>query len=912
LPRAAITTLVLEKPPATATKKVVVGTRTEGKATDPKRVPVAVELLTREYALGATDVLELAWEPPTMVATAAPTATADVVVRLDDSQVETTAKLRLRGPAKSWQIALPLGADVTASSESGGVAPAIVRPPDPNRQVWTIRGTGDGPADWLLTVTARQARPKPHEAKFRGPYPLGPYTVLGPAKQSGTLSVFAPPTARLGFKSPADFRRQDVLAEDGQVAAFQYTSLPPLPNNGKTPPWMDLDARSVPAVARVRPAHALTLRSDGWHWEAVVKVIPPPRGEVEQVMLALPAGWETLTAKPEDVVDEVQAISDGGSVRTRLIRLIAPQKAAFELILTSRFPVPLMAGKLSLPLPYFPQTDEREGIVSATVPEEFEVSGTVAGEPLQPPAGRRPPITTVSGLWDRAAEKVELNWPPHRPDIACATRAEVTVFGAQTVVTQVLKFKTPGDGKPILLRGPSEAVGLNSVPEVYPVAVALGEWEFRPPAQAEFTLTLGYALRHPAGPPTAAELPVGLFTPVRATRLETTARVWSAAPGRRLDGYAGAGWRELPPEPAADRDILPTFTLTATGNPPLGVRWTMATDTGPTVVVDRALILAVLGEDGTAAVRGRFVLSRWPAGGVELAVPADAVAVTYADGKRLTPQPGSRSPHADSRTMRLLLPTATPGRAVTFLDVRYSRATPRDGAGGRVLVPPALLAATHRTPTRWHVVTPAGSVSLFPDADWQPNTCWGWNGLGIAPTAGVTAADLERWLAAGTTTDAEQAKSWTVPDGGETTAAAQAVPGKVTVFLVPRVGWVAGVSAGAFLFGLLASRLRARWLGPLVALLGVGVAVGAAVAPQPAAKVIAAAQPGVLLLAVLLLGSAAWRWYARRRIERLPSFRRSRGTTAAAPNPPQPSGTGRSSRGPSAEVSLEPEVGSAR
>jgi hypothetical protein len=138
----------------------------------------------------------------------------------------------------------------------------------------------------------------------------------------------------------------------------------------------------------------------------------------------------------------------------------------------------------------------------------------------------------------------------------------------------------------------------------------------------------------------------------------------------------------------------------------------------------------------------------------------------------------------------------------------------------------------------------------------------------------------------------------------------------VTVYLVPRVGWVAGVSAAAFLIGLLLSRLRARWLGPAVAVLGVAVATGAAVAPQPAAQVVAAAQPGVVLLLTLLVGSAAWRWYARRRVERLPSFSRSRGSVPAAavvPATPAATGlTGRSSRGPSAEVSLEPEVGSAR
>ena len=35
----------------------------------------------------------------------------------------------------------------------------------------------------------------------------------------------------------------------------------------------------------------------------------------------------------------------------------------------------------------------------------------------------------------------------------------------------------------------------------------------------------------------------------------------------------------------------------------------------------RALVQAVLADDGTAAVRGRFVLLRWPAGGVDVDLP---------------------------------------------------------------------------------------------------------------------------------------------------------------------------------------------------------------------------------------------------------------------------------------------------
>lgn len=914
LPRAVITTVAFDPPPATAAKKILVGTR-EGKAGELRRATVSAEDLSRPRPLGPTEILELAWEPPSPAAPAAPMAESDVVVRVDDSQVETTARVRLRGPLKEWQLALPPGAEVTTASDAGP-PPSATRPPDASRGVWTIRGPAEPTADWLVSVTVRQLRPKTSDPKFRGPYPLGPFTVLGPVKQSGKLVAFAPPTARLGFKGPADFRRQDV-SDDGPLAAFQFTSVPAVPPTGKPPAWLDLDARLVPAVARVRPAHALALRSDGWHWEAVVKVVPPPRSEVETVLIELPAKWETLTARPEDVVDEVQAVSDGGAVRTRLIRLSPPQKAPFELILSSRFPVAVADGKASLPLPRFPQADEREGTVSASVPEEFELRGSVGAEPLRPPANRRPPVTVVSGEWDRAAERVDLAWVPHRPDVACESRAEVVVNDhlpqKQTIVTQVMKFKTTGDGKPLRLLGPPAAIGLKSVPAVDPVAP--GEWEFRPPPDAEFTLTLGYALRHPprkAGA-TSGEFPIGLFAPTQVTRHDTTVRVWSALSGRRLDTFAGAGWRELPPEPAAERDILPTFTLAASGAPSLAVTWTDATDVGPAVGVDRGLILVTLADDGTAAIRGRYVLQRWPVGGVELELPADALADILVDAKRLDPQPGPPNPDADERTVRVILPDPRPGRTTALLEVRYSVPTARTSGGARVLIPPVLRQAAYRTPTRWHLTAPPGVVPLFPTADWQPDLRWGVNWLGAAPVAGFTAAEAEKWLTAGVEQEGD-ADPWTVPAGADAVAARQQVPDRVTVLLVPRIGWVAGVSAVAFLIGLLLSRLRSRWFGPAVAAVGVIVASGVALAPQPALQLLAAAQPGAVALLALLAGMAAWRWHRRRLIDRLPSFSRSRGSAPAVPVPPvgPSSAAGRSNRGPSAEVTLEPEVGSAR
>ena len=274
LPRAAITTLQLQAAPAAGIQSVSLGTRIaeapaglSAKPNDIKRFASTVEqLVVKPMPLGATDVLELSWEPVSSAATPAavvPVVESTTVVRVEESQVETVAKLLLRGNLKEWPLQLPSGAEVTVERvvppgagslpQPEPMPPTVVRPNDPNKPVWLIRTPGDTTGPWLVTATVRVQRPKPNDAKFRGPYAIGPFQLLANAKQSGKIDAMAGPSVRLSFKPGAEFRRQDLppAAPEDHIASFTFGGLAAPAPNAKAGAWLDVDARAAPTAILV-------------------------------------------------------------------------------------------------------------------------------------------------------------------------------------------------------------------------------------------------------------------------------------------------------------------------------------------------------------------------------------------------------------------------------------------------------------------------------------------------------------------------------------------------------------------------------------------------------------------------------------------------------------------------------------
>ena len=947
LPRAAITTLAIELPGGV--KKAQVGLRTGERVGDkPAEVkwsaeePAALNAKPGErgYPLGPVESLELTWDAPlpanAPAAQVPRTADIDVTIRVEDAQIETTARLRLRGGAAQWLLALPATADVaTERLAPMGVAaeavpnanPGLTRPPDAGKPVWTFRPP-DAAADWLVTAVVRQPRPKAADPKSRGPYPVGPVGVPTAARVAGAVRVIAAPTVRVTLdKATVGLRRVDTpvpLTPDDEVAGlYRFATAQPAAPGGTggtgatdAAPLCELTTRPMPGFQRVQPTYTLRRVDDGWRLSVEVKVTPV-RADAEEVLVDVPAGWQAVEATAAgELIDQVQVVSETALVKRLSVKLVGPQKAAFDFSLTASHASPPSRRREELPLPRFPGGRETQAKLVATVPEGLEISGTATsadGTPLTLAAEERAasgaPPRAVQVAAERGIAKVDLAWQTYRPELAVESRAEVTWNERQAVVTQTFRFqRVEGDARPILLSGP--AIDLRVLPPTPGTLEPLDRdtWQLRLPADAprDFTVAVSYALPLPARKPDAGptRVPVTLLTPDAASRLDAHVRVWGGTSTRRVAHFDGP-WRELPPEAAADRPSLPWLTLAGNGATlPLAVE--LADDAGPAagVVADRALVQTWLAPDGTSVVRGRFQLRRWSGGGVDLEVPAGATPEVYAGGRRvdaatLTPLPSPESPEV--KRVRVPLPEPRPGKS-TLLDVRFPTPRDRDPRGAVAFPVPRLPDAAYRSPARQQWFLPADLVPLVPGSDAAVEQRWGLQGGLLTPTGAVNAADAEAWIASGAESDAEAADGNFAGLGGATTDALTARQSRlaaVTVVLVPRVGWSAGCSLAAVILGIVGYRMRPVALGLALTAFGVAAAFGAVLRPQVAAQVVHGAQPGV---AVVLLGYAAVaavEWAYRRRVTHLPGFTRNPAalsTTSIAldalDRPPTPSGTG--------------------
>lgn len=906
LPRAAITTFSLEPPPG-GVKKVTVGTRSPDRPTETQRNSFPVDRLAHApgQPLGPTDTLEVTWDAPTTTAPPQPTDTSliadsQVTVRVDESQVEATAKIRLRGPAREWHIALPSGADVVATRATpppGGPetpfpttgSATLVRPPDNNRPIWTLKLPEGPPVEWTVTATVRVSRPNSSDPKSRGPYPIGPFAVLSATRQTTTLQVTAPSTVRVRFRHGAEVRPQNIPAgsDEELVGIFKTTQATPQGKNYPSP-ILELEATPARVFVRIEPTHRLKRIEAGWRLDTIFKVTPV-RADVDQVVVDFPEGWQNLEAGPPEVVHEIQEHKEGKS-RVLTIQLTAAHRSTFNLTLTGIYPVPVTSKQITAGLPRFRQAIEQNARVSASVPEGLEIRGTVSawenGQPagsvdLKPDPGEPKPgagVTSASAQMEKGADRVEIGWQAHRPELDAEMRADITIQDRQAVVVQTIRFRAPdGGGRPIRLRGPTTLTGLRGSAD----PVGPGEWIFRPPTdsgkEVSLSLSFGIAIPDPKPGESARQtIPIGLIWPDSATRVSTVVRVWGATATRRVSRFEGP-WRELPPEP--DRDALPVLTLAGSG---LGLP--LSFELGeigegliPQVWVDRALIQAWVGNDHVS-VKSRFLLRRWSASGVEMTLPTGVVPEVSIDGRKVTdlrPAPGN----ADGTTsMRIPVGEPRPGRTWAILEIRHQ--VPTGGApwGEVPLAPPILAAATFRLPPRWQVSYPADMTTLVASGNLQVDAKWNLRQGLVLPIANGSSQDLEQWFSAGQEGEAEGDPAVSATGSGDLDAIVgrQPVLGRVVLYRFPRAGWIAFCSLMILLVGVGLSRLRPGLLGPTVAVAGTLVACSAVIWPQPTTQVIAGCQPGLWVTVLLLAGQALLRWYHRRRVTHLPGFTRTR------------------------------------
>jgi hypothetical protein len=911
LPRAAITTLALDPPPGVPRVNLLTRTPDPAPLAKPveRRVPAleVKQLAPRPghagYPLGPVELVEVAWEPPAAAAPveAVQAATIDVTCLLADGFVETTAKVAPRGPARVWRVAAPADAVFTvdratvpakdAGPDTGSSeAPAVTKPADANKPVWKVElPAGTAAADWTITAVVRNPRAKAADPKHKGPFPVGPFAVLDVARQTGTVRVAAAANTRLAVKHGPDVRQDVPPAPTGdETVAFFRFATGPTGAAAPAAPLLEVEARPLAGTVEVRPAYKLTLADARWRVRAELKVVPIRR-EIDTLLIELPAGWHGPVVSPPEVVEGVEPVKSDGPGQVLSVRLAAGHRQPFDLVLTADVPVPPAAQDAAVALPRFPGVSERDAAVTVTVPDGQEVRGTgrewdadqpaAGGQPLAPvpgPDGKPPKAaTSIAGKFDRGLARVEVAWAPYRPELTADVRAEVTVHDGQVVVAEKVRLRSPdGFPRPVRFRG---APGVRALPPLTPVGP--GEWAVAPAAELkEVNLSFEFPVALPPRPADGPrKVPVGLVWPVGATRTESVVRVWSNSVARRAIAADLDAWRALPPEPVADRAALPVLTLAGAGaDLPLVLDVGDAAETtAATAWADRGLVQVWVGGDDSAACRARFLLTRWLADAVEVALPeAAGPPEVLLDGRKVDAVPTSS---ASGRSVRVPLPEGKPGRSAV-LEVRFPVAAGRAGPGA-VFTPPRLPAAAVG-PVRWQVTVPGGRVPLVvgghAEQRWAVRT-------GLLTPVGASTDALEEWF-----------RTAADPDDGAGAADAAVVrltgAESVRVYHAPRVGLVVVGSVVLVVVGLVVLRLPGAAAGPVVAVLGGAAAVAAVLVPQPTAQAAGAAVPGLAGLGLVLLIQLAARGYYRHRVTHLPGF--SRGRPEPVPGPSASGGSG--------------------
>jgi hypothetical protein len=950
LPRSPITTFALE--PSPDIKRVTLATRVPDSLQPNKpleRRLIDVKSLAsrpgqeKGYTLGPTETLEVTWEPPAAAAQPAvdqiQSAELDLSTLFTEAAVESTVKIKLHGPAREWRLIAPLSAELsvdraTSSAEVGpSQLPAITKPGDPNKPVWKIEiPVGSSASDWVITAVTRQFRAKTDDPKHKGPFPIGPFTVLDVLRQNGTVRVTAGPHTHFTFKLSADLRQSQSPtpgpAEDEVSTAFFRLATGPTGTTVPNQPQPLFTVEASPQVGSIviKPTYKFTLVKDplsdevDWRIQAEIRV-SPHHMTVNELAIEIPVEWEgvqsesvsgvALGSKADGFWSLLAAkLAKGTRVQT-ILYLPAGQKQAFDLVLKAAVRVPLGANKITIPLLRFPGATERGVNVTATVPEGMEIregearSGDgdsvpnrgITLNPLPAQSGKAPKtITSVGGEGEASLSQAILGWSAARPDMTADIVADVVLSDRQIEITEQIKLRSV-DGFPRSIRIHSlhnDAVIAGLKSKLTPQAVGpihpshAGGWTLSvPPDVREILLEVNYAvaLDRRLAEQASWNLSIPLLAPVGATHTDTAVRIWSNTTSPRKISNSSREWRELPVEVVPNRDTIPSlFIASSSGESPLSpvveVRETSEAS-NVNIWVDRTLIQAWGTDDGSTHYRARLHLRKWLAPSLEIKLPGLIAGTNpefLLDGSKVMDVTIVKENQGTDREFRIRLPGLYPGKSLT-VEILYQLPTSWDELRQVVYSPPLLANASYASPARWQITVPSGTVPLLTTGA-IPEFHWHWGVLGFAPIAN------------------EQSNDEPPNVKGDVVTARQLTPGPIAVYRFAHIPFVVVCSVLLFAVIFLLPRLPVGALGLVIAVLGCVAGILALLLPHAAAQVAGASQPGVAFAIAVLLGLAAIRSYYRHRITHLPGFTRMpiepSGTSAPVPSSARnrPSGIG--------------------
>ncbi len=914
LPGAPITKLTFAAPPKvgsfTVARREASGTPAIGPEPALKSERLAAERLQpgkEGEPLGTVTHLAVSWEDPGQGNTpkATRSAEADVRVSVGETEIQAEARLRLKGSSKEWRFLAPSTAEVVVgrAPPQGAAVKMLELPPDqgpeeivrpePGKSEWLVRFKQANAADLLIVVNAHFPRNRSVDPKVRTLWPVGPYAVLDVARQEGTIRVRSLPHIRAAGVLKGDTQRLDAGDDPNAEAVYHYRSLPAGAKQQLQAP-LDLDIRAVTGVVQTAVQHQLLLDAGAWHLQTEISVTPI-RADVEALELEVPVSGVFRSLSPK-LVEGIVPVRDSGPNRQVVqVKLAAPQRGPFTLVLEGTYPLPLGANEATLVLPRPLGVLDRAGQVSVAVPEGFDLRGGAYQWETDKPGTRIQPLepalggdraTHYSASVNRGLSHVELSWRPIHTEFRIETTTDIICGDRRAeAVQQFHATFTDQPQRRLRVHGPATATGVTVKPGSIETT-APGDWTVILPAdagkEASFTLSWSFPQTAPRDEP--ARMAIPLLWAETATSCESRVRFLRdrEASQHLLPTLEPGLWQELPME------LLPAgatmLVVRGSGlNLPLSVQMRDAENGGaglPLVWIDRTLIQAQAA-DAVQRYRARFHLQKWQARSLDLELPANVGDLDLRVNDQHVDPREAPSEGSSGRVIRVPLPVWRE-RQKLLIDLKYTLpGAASEGWGGAMTrwQPPRPRGRVAVAAVRWQMALPGRAIPLLlGDAVCEDR--WTIRDAYAQPVPAYGTQDLDQWIADGQESKGDGSSGWEMSGAGLTVRPAGLAP--LVIMVIPRAAWFMAISLIVLIGGLLVSRLPRRAAGILLAPLGAGAVIAFFIWPQPAGQALMAAQPGLAILALVLALQRFVQWRYRRRLARMPGFSRIHTESALA------------------------------
>ena len=291
-------------------------------------------------------------------------------------------------------------------------SPNVIRP-EPGQTLWRVECREPIASDLLVTITAKQQRPRATEPGYAGPYPIGPFAVLDVPQQIGLIRVRAPFAVRTTATLKGTTQQEPSEAAGETLYRYRLAE-------SKSPPatpLLELTLSPAMGVVQARIRHDVRLVETGWKLRSEISV-SPSRTEVEWIDIELPTDFRPSQAEPREIVEELSMIRESApDRRVYRARLASPKRSSFAFTLEGEYTVPASQTSASLVLPRLLGVVERSGEIVALAPSRFDLRGSVrtwTGEKVgvweTPDPEPLDQGTRLRGSADRPIAILDLSW----------------------------------------------------------------------------------------------------------------------------------------------------------------------------------------------------------------------------------------------------------------------------------------------------------------------------------------------------------------------------------------------------------------------------------------------------------------------------------------------------------------------